>query len=55
MLGVSPREGDKRARGSKGRKRGEILGEVAASSPSHQLVGLEERCKLPQRGPGGKF
>ena len=29
----------------------EVLGEGTAS-PSHQLGGLWERCKLPQRGPG---
>jgi len=26
-----------------------------AASPFHQLWGLEERCKLPQRGPGVKL
>ena len=29
-----------------------VLG-VGTASPPHQLVGLRERCKLSQRGPGG--
>ena len=28
-----------------------VLGE-GTTSPSHQLGGLRERCKLPERGPG---
>ena len=31
-----------------------VLGEGTAS-PSHQLGGLWEHCKLPQRGPGRFF
>ena len=31
--------------------RGEVFGE-GSQPPPHQLEGLEERCKLPQRGPG---
>jgi len=40
------------ARGPKGRERGWVLGEAAASPPPHQLGSLGERCKLPQRGAG---
>ena len=29
-----------------------VIGEGTASPP-HQLGGLRERCKFPQRGPGG--
>jgi len=49
--GRSSRPGGPRAGGG-------VLGRGAASPPPHQLGGLGERCKLPQRGPGqspGKF
>jgi len=39
-------------RGPKGRQQGRVLGEGAAKNIVHQLGGLWERCKLPQRRPG---
>ena len=40
------------ARGPKGRGRGWGSWGGGSQPPPHQLGGLGERCKLPQRGPG---
>jgi len=40
------------ARGPKGREQGWGSSGWGSQPPPHQLAGLGERCKLPQRGPG---
>ena len=40
------------ARGPKGREREWGSRGGGSEPPPHQLEGLGERCKLPQRGPG---
>jgi len=56
--GPKPEARRAEAWGSKGRKRGWDSWRRGSEPPPHQLVGLGERCKLPQRCPGrspGKF